>query len=184
MSKCDSYHMLGYRGVGIGAELVMIGECWGTRERDQCVCGGDPLKCDFYPEKKLKAVMEDAKAELVAKATDEKPASPTDYKIIAVDFDGTLCENKWPGIGAPRKNVIDYIHAEQDAGAKVILWTCRQGMDLAKAVIWCMKHGLCFDEVNENLPEIAEKFGGDCRKIFAHEYIDDRAVLPDSLEVK
>lgn len=22
-------------------------------------------------------------------------------KIIAVDFDGTLCENNWPGIGAP-----------------------------------------------------------------------------------
>lgn len=21
--------------------------------------------------------------------------------IIAVDFDGTLCENAWPGIGAP-----------------------------------------------------------------------------------
>lgn len=22
-------------------------------------------------------------------------------KIIAVDFDGTLCENKWPDIGIP-----------------------------------------------------------------------------------
>ena len=32
------------------------------------------------------------------------------------------------------------------------------------------------DEVNKNLPEIIEAFGGDCRKIFANEYWDDRAV--------
>ena len=24
-------------------------------------------------------------------------------KIIAVDFDGTLCENNWPEIGEPKK---------------------------------------------------------------------------------
>lgn len=29
-------------------------------------------------------------------------------KIIAVDFDGTLCENAWPNIGAPKEAVIDY----------------------------------------------------------------------------
>ena len=28
------------------------GECWGTRERDKCSCGGDETKCDFYPEKR------------------------------------------------------------------------------------------------------------------------------------
>ena len=27
-----------------------IGRCNGTREHDCCVCGGDELKCDFYPE--------------------------------------------------------------------------------------------------------------------------------------
>lgn len=37
-------------------------------------------------------------------------------------------------------------------------------------------HGIIFDAVNENLPEIIEAFGGDCRKIFANEYIDDRAI--------
>lgn len=26
--------------------------CNGTKERDYCKCGGDPSKCDFYPEKK------------------------------------------------------------------------------------------------------------------------------------
>jgi len=31
------------------------GECWGTRERDLCSCGGDETKCDFYPEKRAAA---------------------------------------------------------------------------------------------------------------------------------
>lgn len=30
-------------------------------------------------------------------------------KIIAVDFDGTLCENNWPGIGAPNEELIEYL---------------------------------------------------------------------------
>ncbi len=38
----------------------------------------------------------------------------------------------------------------------------------------CKEHGLIFDAVNDNLPEIVEAFGGNCRKIFANEYIDDR----------
>lgn len=34
--------------------------------------------------------------------------------IYAVDFDGTLCESKWPGIGAPNKKLIQHlINAEQ-----------------------------------------------------------------------
>ena len=23
-------------------------ECWGTKERETCTCGGDPMKCDKY----------------------------------------------------------------------------------------------------------------------------------------
>ena len=42
------------------------------------------------------------------------------------------------------------------------------------AVEWCKEHELVFDAVNDNLPEIVEAFGGNCRKIFANEYIDDR----------
>jgi hypothetical protein len=38
---CSSYHTEYYRP-----------ECWGTREREWCKCGGDESKCDFYPEKR------------------------------------------------------------------------------------------------------------------------------------
>lgn len=41
-------------------------------------------------------------------------------KIIATDFDGTLCEDKWPEIGAPNNEIIIYLKEQKAAGAKVI----------------------------------------------------------------
>lgn len=102
--------------------------------------------------------------------------------IIAIDFDGTLCSNAWPLIGAPRTGVIEYARQRRQGGAKLILWTNRRGERLEEAVEWCRVHGLEFDAVNENLPEIVEKFGGDCRKVYADEYIDDRARTPEEIE--
>lgn len=96
--------------------------------------------------------------------------------IIAVDFDGTLCKNKWPEIGAPNMNLIIYLKERQAAGAKLILWTCRTGELLQEAVDWCISYGLIFDTVNANLPEVIETMGGDTRKIYADEYIDDKTV--------
>ena len=37
---------------------VEVGVCWGTRETDECSCGGDEIKCDFYPEVRAKAKKE------------------------------------------------------------------------------------------------------------------------------
>lgn len=102
--------------------------------------------------------------------------------IIAVDFDGTLCENQWPDIGPPREGVVKYILQRQQNGAKLILWTNRAGKRLEEAVAWCRDHGITFDAVNGNLPEMVEKFGGDSRKVFADEYIDDKAKLPEECE--
>ena len=99
-------------------------------------------------------------------------------KIIAVDFDGTLCENKWPEIGAANEELIWYLRERQAEGDKLILWTCRVDDMLRKAVEWCYDYGLIFNAVNENLPEIIDNFGSDTRKIFANEYIDDRNTWP------
>lgn len=97
-------------------------------------------------------------------------------KIIAVDFDGTLFTNAWPNIGEPIEGTINAVKAEQAAGSKIILWTNRIGDKLQEAVDACKKQGIEFDAVNDNLPEIVEEFGVNCRKIFANEYWDDRAV--------
>lgn len=96
--------------------------------------------------------------------------------IIAVDFDGTLCENKYPEIGEPNMELIDFLMNCQLNGDKVILWTCRNEEQTKAAVDWCSEKGLVFDAVNENLPEIITEFGEDTRKIFANVYIDDRNV--------
>ncbi|MFV0413323.1 MAG: hypothetical protein ACK5L3_08645 [Oscillospiraceae bacterium] len=96
-------------------------------------------------------------------------------KIIAVDFDGTLCEHKYPEIGAPNRPAITALLEQQANGALLILWTCREGDLLQAAVLWCINHGLHFDTVNANIPANVQYFGTDSRKVYAHEYWDDRA---------
>lgn len=103
-----------------------------------------------------------------------------DFKIIAVDFDGTLCENKWPEIGKPNTELIAYLKERQEAGDKLILWTCRVGEALKNAIDWSAAQGLIFDTINENLPEVIDEFGCNTRKVFANEYIDDRNILVSS----
>ena len=97
------------------------------------------------------------------------------YAIIAVDFDGTLCQDCYPEIGAANVALIRYLREQRQHGARIILWTCRCGAVLEEAVAWCAGHGLLFDAVNQNLPENIRKYGSDSRKIFADLYIDDRA---------
>lgn len=102
-------------------------------------------------------------------------------KVIAVDFDGTLCVNRYPEIGEPQWGVIIAAIEEMRRGAKLILWTCRTGKKLGEAVAAAEKWGLTFDAVNENLPERIKMFGNDSRKIGADEYWDDRAVALDEI---
>lgn len=97
-------------------------------------------------------------------------------KIIAVDFDGTLCQSAYPQIGKPRKRIIRKLKKEIQKGAKVILWTCRTGELLKEAEAFCCEHNISLSAVNENLPERMRQFGNDPRKIGADEYWDDRAV--------
>ena len=104
-----------------------------------------------------------------------------DYTIIAVDFDGTLCYSNWPELGEPNKPLIEYLRAQQRSGSKLILGTCRAGEALERAVSWCREQNLTFDAVNDNLPEVVELYGNNSRKITCDWYIDDKAVLPDTV---
>jgi len=98
--------------------------------------------------------------------------------IIAVDFDGTLCEHEFPEIGKPKQNVIDWVKKKQEEGAKIVLWTCRENMPggydfLDQAVAFCKKHGIFLSAVNENCASVS---GFATRKILADIYLDDRAL--------
>lgn len=97
-------------------------------------------------------------------------------KAIAIDFDGCLCDNAYPAIGAPHWGVIARAKMEQEAGAGLILWTCREGQLLQEAVAACESWGLHFDAINESLPSWIAAFNNAPRKVGASEYWDDRAV--------
>lgn len=107
---------------------------------------------------------------------DEKALFPP---ILAVDFDGTLVENKFPSIGKPDYIISGMVKTYQNMGWKIILWTCRTGQTLQEAVDFCKEQlDLEFDAVNDNLPEVQQYFGESTRKVFANMYLDDRnAVL-------
>ena len=95
--------------------------------------------------------------------------------IIAIDFDGTICQNKYPEIGDPMPLAIESIKELKERGHDLILWTCRQGDQLYNAVKWCKEHGIPFDLVNEHEPNNLRAFGGVAgNKVFADIYIDDR----------
>lgn len=96
--------------------------------------------------------------------------------VCAVDFDGVLTTMpEWPDIGVMDVVLIRLLRAFRQAGNKIILHTCREGELLNMALIACQKHHLAFDAVNKNLPERIQEFGGDCRKISADIYLEDKA---------
>ena len=107
-----------------------------------------------------------------------------DFQTIAVDFDGTLCYSKWLELGQPNLALIEYLQEWKRNGNKLILWTCRAGEALSKAVEWCREQNLEFDAVNDNLPEIIEFYGYNSRKISCDYYIDDRMLLPENAKAQ
>lgn len=103
-----------------------------------------------------------------------------EYKVIAIDFDGTLWETDWPRLVRPILPVIEMAKTRKAAGDKLILWTCREGPELDAAVEACREYGLEFDAVNDNLPEAKAEWGNNPRKIAADEYWDDKNRIVDS----
>jgi len=98
-----------------------------------------------------------------------------DKLIIAVDFDGTIVEDGYPGIGKPRLFAFETLHKLQENGHRLILWTYRGGKSLDQAVAFCKENGIEFYAVNKSY---AEEVLDDTksRKIYADLFIDDRNI--------
>lgn len=102
--------------------------------------------------------------------------------VIAVDFDGTIVENRYPEIGDERPFATDTLRMLAKDKHQLILWSCREGKLLDDAVAWCRERGVEFWAVNKDYPEEEEtKNSYFSRKIKADMFIDDRQVggLPD-----
>ena len=94
--------------------------------------------------------------------------------IIAVDFDGTIVEHRYPEIGKERLFAFETLRALQNDGHQLILWTIRTGKELDDAVNYCRNNGIEFYAVNKNYPEEVFDEKSTSRKILADMYIDDR----------
>jgi len=98
-----------------------------------------------------------------------------DSKTIAVDFDGTIVENKYPDIGKPMPFAFETMKMLQSDGHRLILWTVRAGKNLQEAVDFCRKNGIEFYAVNESFPGESKKIHH--RKINVDLFIDDRNIF-------
>jgi hypothetical protein len=95
--------------------------------------------------------------------------------IIAVDFDGTLVEHRYPEIGKEILFAFDTLRDLQKQNHLLILWTVRCGEELDEAIEYCKQRGVVFYAINKSYPE--EKFDETIsRKINADIFIDDRNI--------
>lgn len=95
---------------------------------------------------------------------------------IAVDFDGTLVENRYPKIGKPILFAFETLEKLQQEGHQIILWTYRSGVKLQEAVEYCEEKGIRFYAVNKSYPEEEYEETVMSRKILADIFIDDRNI--------
>ena len=111
-------------------------------------------------------------------------------RIVAVDFDGTIVEHKYPDIGKPLPYAIETLKALRENGIRVFLWSMRGHPDLERfphldlhtgefipkdtlqeAIDFCKEQGLEFDGINESPEQFSTSL-----KQYAHLYIDDTAL--------
>ena len=72
---------------------------------------------------------------------------------IAVDFDGTIVEHKYPKIGDEILFATDTLKQLIKDGHRLILWSVREGQLLQDAIDWCHERGVDFYAVNKDYPE-------------------------------
>jgi hydroxymethylpyrimidine pyrophosphatase-like HAD family hydrolase len=96
--------------------------------------------------------------------------------VIAIDFDGTIVEHKYPEIGKIQLFAFETLKQLQKQGHQLIMWTYRAGKELDEAVEFCRAHGVEFYAVNKNYPEEVLDEAVTSRKIYADVYVDDRNV--------
>ena len=104
-------------------------------------------------------------------------------KIVAVDFDGTLCDHEFPSIGAPKVGAKEALQRIRDLGFKILIWTCRtchfnyeifggdpsthtfERQSVKDMIAWLDANGIPYDEIDD----------GSRGKPLANLYVDDKA---------
>ena len=104
--------------------------------------------------------------------------------VIAIDFDGTICELKFPEVGEMRPMADFYIRKLYSEGHHIVINTCRSGKYEGMAEDFLKENNIPYHYINSNMPYLIEQYGQDCRKISADIYVDDKCLmgLPSSWE--
>ena len=97
MTICNCYDEteIFYNSFGVGQSKI-IQRCLGTTECDECSCGGDRAKCNFYPE-----VREKAKKEVSTEASEQQilckqgENKMKDVNSIAICRDNFNTKEEW-----------------------------------------------------------------------------------------
>ncbi len=92
--------------------------------------------------------------------------------IIAVDFDGTVVDHRFPNVGPSLDGAVDTLKALLSRGHKIILWTMRSGKHLEDAVSWYAKNGIELYGIQRNPTQDSWTTSPKC---YAQLYIDDAA---------
>lgn len=100
--------------------------------------------------------------------------------LIAVDFDGTCVDHRFPEVGPDVPGAVDVLHRLNMEGHQLILWTMRSGRFLGAAVKWFEERGIPLHGVNNN---VQQNDWTDSRKVYAQVYIDDAALGAPLIQV-
>lgn len=101
---------------------------------------------------------------------------------IAVDFDGTIVEHRYPEIGKELPFATETLRMLIQEQHRLVLWTVREDKLLQEAIDWCKERGVEFYAINRDYPEESlENNNHFSRKLKVDMWIDDRNLggLPD-----
>lgn len=98
-------------------------------------------------------------------------------KVLVVDFDRTIAEDKYPDIGQPLPHVIDALSTLRQAGYEIVIFTCRLTRDDSrpkseieeqkeKIEKWLKEYKVPYDRIDD----------GRNGKVHARYYIDDKNI--------
>jgi hypothetical protein len=107
--------------------------------------------------------------------------------VLAIDFDGTIVDYNYPGIGGLFNDAKEVINDLYDTGLYyIIIWSCRSGKDELDMINFLNTNDIKYHAVNANCPEFIKKQVDagktEPRKLYYDILIDDRELLSHGLD--
>ena len=94
--------------------------------------------------------------------------------ILAIDFDGTVCEEKeYPDFGDFLPGAVETLKKLASQGHTLLLWTCRTGEEAQRVFQHCLDAGIPFVTVNQGMYDGTVH---DYKKILADIYIENKDI--------